>query len=363
MKKVLFIDRDGTIIEEPADEQVDSLEKFRFLPGAITALAKIALKLDFELVMVTNQDGLGTASFPEENFWPVQNTMLNVLESAGVVFDEIFIDRSFPHENKPTRKPATGMLKKYMAPGYNLKESFIIGDRESDLQLAKNLGARSVFISNEQNNQADLSTKDWNKIYEFLALKSRRVSMQRKTAETEIDLTINLDGNGKAEIATGIGFLDHMLHLLARHSGMDITLKINGDLHVDEHHTTEDCAIVLGQAVKEALGNKVGMERYGFVLPMDECHATVAIDFSGRSDLIWKADFKREKIGEMPTEMFRHFFKSFSDNAACNLLIKVDGENEHHKIEAIFKGLARSIRQAIRRDPENVQIPSSKELL
>ncbi|MCB0282163.1 MAG: bifunctional histidinol-phosphatase/imidazoleglycerol-phosphate dehydratase HisB [Calditrichaeota bacterium] len=362
MKRVLFIDRDGTIIHEPQDEQIDSLEKLSFLPGSISGLAKIA-KLDFTLVMVTNQDGLGTDSFPEETFWPAHNIILKTLQSEGIVFKDILIDKSFPNENKPTRKPGTGLLKKYINGKYDLAESYVIGDRESDIQLAKNLGAKAIFISDKYHPDAILSTTNWNDIYRFLALETRTVKINRKTQETDISLELNLDGSGKADIKTGIGFLDHMLHLFARHSGVDLSIKIKGDLQVDEHHTTEDCAIVLGQALEKALGNKKGLERYGFVLPMDESYAIVALDFSGRSDLIWKVKFKREKLGEMPTEMFHHFFKSFSDNARCNLLIKAKGKNEHHKIEAIFKGVARCVRQAVRREPGNQQVPSSKELL
>ena len=340
MKKALFIDRDGTIIIEPEDEQVDSFEKLEFLPGAISNLKKIVTELDYELVMVTNQDGLGTESFPEETFWPVQNKILSILSGEGITFNEIVIDRSFPEDNAPTRKPGTAMLKKYMNGEYNLSESYVIGDRKTDIQLAKNLKSKAIFIGDTEDNEAELSAPDWNTIYNFLKHPPRVETVERTTKETSIRLQINLDGTGKSEVDSGIGFFDHMLELFAKHSGCDLKADIKGDLHVDEHHMVEDTAIVLGEAMTKALGDKRGIERYGFLLPMDESLAQVAIDFSGRGEFVWQAEFKREKIGEMPTELFYHFFKSFSDSARCNLHIKVEGINEHHKIEAIFKAFA-----------------------
>jgi imidazoleglycerol-phosphate dehydratase/histidinol-phosphatase len=363
MKKVLFIDRDGTIIVDPPDEQVDSLEKMEFLPGVIVNLHKIANELDFELVMVTNQDGLGTDSFPEELFWPAHNKMLRTLENEGIHFSDILIDRSFPGDNASTRKPATAMLAKYINGEYDLKNSFVIGDRVTDVQLAKNIGSRAIFIHDKPNADADLSTKDWNEIYKFLRSLGRVVETKRKTKETDIELRLNLDGTGKGSIDTGVGFFNHMLELFAKHAQCDIRLSVKGDLHVDEHHAIEDTAIVLGEAFYKALGNKKGIERYGFLLPMDESIAEVAVDFSGRSELIWKADFRREKIGDMPTELIYHFFKSFSDSAKCNLYIKVEGENEHHKSEAIFKAVAKAIRMAIVKNLQNLQIPSTKGVL
>ena len=363
MKKVLFIDRDGTIIKEPPDEQVDSFEKLEFLPGAICALKNIARELDFKLVMVTNQDGLGTESFPEDTFWPVHNLMLRVLAGEGIQFDEILIDRSFPHENAHTRKPQIGLLKHYLNGEYDLDESFVIGDRESDLQLAKNLGTQAIFISEQMHPDAALSTTDWEEIYRFLKLKQRVVTVERNTKETQIRLTLNLDGNGRFKASSGIGFFDHMLELLTRHAGFDLTGQLKGDLHVDEHHLVEDTAIVLGEAFRQALGDMRGTERYGFVLPMDESLAQVAVDFCGRSTLAWKAEFKREKIGDMPTELFEHFFKSFAEGARCALHIHVEGQNEHHKIEAIFKAVGRAMRQAVRRDAQSLEIPSTKGTL
>ncbi len=362
-KKILFIDRDGTIIKEPPDEQVDSIEKLEFLPGVISALKKIAHELDFELVMVTNQDGLGTESFPEETFWPVHNLMLRVLESEGVRFKEVLIDRSFPEDNAPTRKPRTGLLKHYLDGNYNLKESFVIGDRETDIELAKNLGARAIFISEKENSDAALTTTKWEEIYRFLKLGVRVVQVERKTKETQISLTLNADGKGDFNVQTGLGFFDHMLELFTRNAGFDLKGQVKGDLHVDEHHLVEDTALVLGEAVRKALGDLKGVERYGFVLPMDESLAKVAIDFCGRSTLVWKAKFRREKIGDMPTELFEHFFKSFAETARCALHVKVKGDNEHHKIEAIFKAIGRAIRQAVRRDPQRFEIPSTKGLL
>ncbi|MBN2423554.1 MAG: bifunctional histidinol-phosphatase/imidazoleglycerol-phosphate dehydratase HisB [Calditrichaceae bacterium] len=363
MKRALFIDRDGTIIIEPADEQIDSFEKLEFYPGAITALAKIAKETDFELVMVSNQDGLGTASFPEHTFRPVHNFIIKTLEGEGIRFKKLLIDNSFPHENSPKRKPGTGMLKGYMNGNYDLAGSYVIGDRKTDVQLAKNLGCKSIRLTTEKEKEADLVTTDWNKIYEYLKNPPRCAEVARKTRETDIHLKINLDGSGKYKIKSGLGFFDHMLELFTKHSGCDITLKVKGDLHVDEHHSVEDTALALGEAFKKAMGDKRGMERYGFVLPMDECLTLAALDFSGRPDLIWNVSFKREKVGDMPTELFKHFFKSFCDAAGLNLHITAQGENEHHKIEAVFKAVARSIKQALRRDPRDFSIPSSKGIL
>jgi imidazoleglycerol-phosphate dehydratase/histidinol-phosphatase len=360
MKRVLFIDRDGTIIVEPEDEQIDSYNKLSFLPGVLSNLARIAKKGVFELVMVTNQDGLGTKSFPEDTFWPVHNLMLDILKSEGIIFNDILIDRSFPSDNAPTRKPKTGMLKKYMDGDYDLENSYVIGDRESDVQLARNMGMNAIMIGNKKNSDAALTTKCWEDIFHFLFFPIRSAKVQRQTKETQIDITINMDGSGKAHIKSGLGFLDHMLDLFAKHASIDIDAKISGDLHVDEHHTVEDTAIVLGQAMHKALGDKRGINRYGFLLPMDESHAYAAIDFSGRPELNWKVKFRREKIGEMPTELFYHFFKSFCDHAQCNLLIKAKGKNEHHKIEAIFKAVARAIKNAVKIDPDSDQIPSTK---
>lgn len=365
MKKVLFIDRDGTIIvEPPTDYQVDSLEKLEFLPGAISNLRKIAELLDYELVMVTNQDGLGTDSFPEDTFWPAHNKMLKTLENEGVVFDEVCIDRTFEHENADTRKPGTGMLTKYMQGDYDLANSYVFGDRTSDIQLAKNLGAKAIFISEESNSEAALTTTSWDEIFEFLQLPQRKVSVSRVTKETDIQIELNLDGKGNCQNETGLGFFDHMLDQLGKHSGSDLKVLVKGDLHIDEHHTIEDTALALGEAFKKAIGDKRGINRYGFLLPMDEALAQVAIDFSGRPWLVWEADFKREKVGDMPTEMFMHFFKSFSDAAQCNLNIKVEGDNEHHKIEAIFKAFAKAIKMAVKRNAEELDVlPSTKGTL
>lgn len=359
-KKVLFIDRDGTIIIEPPDEQVDSFEKMEFYPRVIHHLRRIATELDFELVMVTNQDGLGTDSFPEETFWPVQNKMLQILESEGIRFDDIIIDKTFPHENAPTRKPGIALLTKYLNGSYNLQNSFVIGDRKTDIQLAKNLGCQAIYIHSKKDRDAVLTTLDWNEIYNFLAIPERVVEKTRKTHETDIKIKINLDGTGKSNINSGIGFYDHMLELFAKHASCDLALKVKGDLQVDEHHTVEDTALCLGEAILEALGDKRGIERYGFLLPMDESIAEVAIDFSGRPELVWKTKFKREKVGELPSELFQHFFKSFSNAAQCNLYIKAKGENEHHKIEAIFKAFAKSVKMAVKREPGNRSIPSTK---
>jgi imidazoleglycerol-phosphate dehydratase/histidinol-phosphatase len=364
MKKVLFIDRDGTLIYEPADFQIDAFEKLRFLPGVFTYLGKIARETDFELVMVSNQDGLGTESFPEAAFFPVHDFMLRTLEAEGIVFSEICIDRSFARENKPTRKPETGMLTKYLSGEYDLENSFVVGDRETDVQLAKNLGAKAIFIKNANfvppANENVFQAENWREIYEFLKLPPRRATHERKTKETEISVELNLDGAGRAEIATGITFFDHMLEQLARHGNLDLKITARGDLEVDEHHTIEDVAITLGEAFGLALRDKRGMERYGFVLPMDDCLAQVAIDFGGRNWIVWEADFRREMIGKMPTEMFFHFFKSFSDKALCNLNIKAEGANEHHKIEAIFKAFAKAIKMAVRRDAASDALPSTK---
>lgn len=363
MKKVLFIDRDGTILVEPEDEQVDSFEKMEFLPGVISNLHKIARELDFELVMVTNQDGLGTESFPEDTFWPVQIKMLSILKGEGIEFAYVLIDRTFPHENASTRKPGTALLKKYTNGKYDLSNSFVIGDRLSDVQLAKNLRAKSILIGADEDENADFSAKDWTEIYNYLKYPPRIAAEERITKETAVKIEINLDGTGQAGINSGVGFFDHMLELFAKHSGCDLKAEIKGDLHVDEHHMVEDTAIVLGKAFSGALGDKRGIERYGFVLPMDESLAQVAIDLSGRSELQWKVKFKREEIGDMPTELFYHFFKSFADSARCTLHIRAKGKNEHHKIEAVFKAFARAIKMAVRRDPGNEFIPSTKGVI
>jgi imidazoleglycerol-phosphate dehydratase/histidinol-phosphatase len=363
MKKILFIDRDGTILVEPADKQIDSLEKMEFYPGVIVNLHRIASELDYELVMVSNQDGLGTTSFPEDTFWPVQNKMLKILESEGIHFKNIIIDRSLPHENKPTRKPGTDLLKKYMKGKHNLKGSYVIGDRLTDVQLADNLGVKAIILGGEADGSAALVTKDWKEVYRFLRFPDRVAEAKRTTKETYISVLLNLDGKGGSEVKTGIGFFDHMLDLFAKHSLCDLRISVKGDLHVDEHHTVEDTAIALGEAAQKAMGKKSGIERYGFMLPMDESISRVAIDLSGRSELVWKVKFKREHIGDMPTEMFYHFFKSFADSAKCNIYINAKGKNEHHKIEAIFKAFARAFRIAVQRDPGNKQIPSTKGLL
>jgi imidazoleglycerol-phosphate dehydratase / histidinol-phosphatase len=378
-KKILFIDRDGTLIKEaPPTYQLDSFSKLAFYPNMFTWMRRIAQELDFELVMVTNQDGLGTASFPEEIFWPVHELVMQSLANEGIHFSEVFIDRTFPADNAPTRKPGTGMLLEYMNnPNYDLAGSFVIGDRITDVQLAKNLGCKAIWLNNdaslgaaEVNDELSqlqpviaLETTDWKLIYEQLRQGERIISHERNTNETKIQIRLDPDGKGNAAINTGLHFFDHMLEQLSRHSNIDMTITVKGDLHIDEHHTIEDTAIALGEAISLALGNKKGIERYGFTLPMDDCLAQVAIDFGGRSWLVWEADFKREKIGDMPTEMFYHFFKSFADAAKCNLNIKVNGENEHHKIESIFKALAKAIKQAVKRDLENQQLPSTKGLL
>lgn len=377
MKKVLFIDRDGTLIKEPADEQIDSFDKLEFYPKVFQYLSKIAKELDFEIVMITNQDGLGTSVYPENTFWPVHNFVLNAFEAEGITFKEQFIDRTFAKDNAPTRKPNTGLLTQYFSKDYDLANSFVIGDRLTDIELAKNLEAKGIFINDNTNlgtneitvKQTDLETfialetNDWQEIYEFLKLKERSASIIRNTNETKIKIDLNLDGTGKSEIDTGIAFFDHMLDQIARHGQLDLNVKVAGDLEVDEHHTIEDTAIALGEVFAEALGNKLGVERYGFCLPMDDCLAQVAIDFGGRNWLVWEADFKREMIGKMPTEMFVHFFKSFTDGAKCNLNIKAEGTNEHHKIEAIFKAFAKAIKMAVKRDSEKMVLPSTKGML
>jgi imidazoleglycerol-phosphate dehydratase/histidinol-phosphatase len=362
MKRVLFIDRDGTLIREPDDEQVDSLEKLSFLPGALVSMNQIASRLSYELVMVTNQDGLGTDSFPEAHFWPAHKKMLETFESAGVVFDEIYIDRTFESEQADTRKPGIGMLQGYLDGSYDIHNSYVIGDRATDVQLAKNLGAKAIYIGEEAPG-AVLCTRDWGQIFAHLLAAERSSSVNRTTNETEISISLDLNGNGKADNETGIPFFDHMLDQLARHGQLDLSVKVKGDLEVDEHHTIEDTALALGEAFNSALGDKKGIERYGFCLPMDDCLAQVAIDFGGRNWLEWDAKFTREMIGKMPTEMFFHFFKSFSDTAKCNLNIKAEGTNEHHKIEAIFKAFAKAIRMAVRQDPFNTTLPSTKGVL
>ena len=364
MKKVLFIDRDGTLIDEPEDFQIDSFEKLKFPPQVFTYLGKIARELDYELVMVSNQDGLGTASFPEETFHPVQNFIVQTFENEGIVFSEIHIDRSFAHENKLTRKPQTEMLTEYFSADYDLKNSFVIGDRETDVQLAVNLNAKAIYIKNENFNTPETENvfvaENWRKIYEFLKSPPRKVFHRRKTNETEITIELNLDESGKSEISTGISFFDHMLEQIARHGAIDLRIEAKGDLHIDEHHTIEDAAIALGEAFNLALQDKRGMERYGFCLPMDDCLAQVAIDFGGRNWCIWEAEFKRETVGKMPTEMFFHFFKSFTDKAQCNLNIKAEGTNEHHKIEAIFKAFAKAVKMAVKRNIDDTNLPSTK---
>ena len=377
MKKVLFIDRDGTLIKEPADEQIDSFEKLVFYPKVFTYLSKIAKELDFEIVMITNQDGLGTDVYPENTFWPIHNFVLQSFENEGVIFEEQFIDRTFAKDNAPTRKPNTGLLTKYFSEDYDLENSFVIGDRLTDVELAKNLGSKGIFINDNTNLGTDeitvkrdsldqfigLESNDWEEIYKFLKAKERTGSIERNTNETKIKIDLNLDGTGQSNIDTGIAFFDHMLDQIARHGQLDLNIKVDGDLEVDEHHTIEDTAIALGEVFATTLGNKLGIERYGFSLPMDDCFAQAAIDFGGRNWLVWEADFKREMIGKMPTEMFFHFFKSFTDGAKCNLNIKAEGTNEHHKIEAIFKAFAKAIKMAVKRDVEKMILPSTKGML
>jgi imidazoleglycerol-phosphate dehydratase / histidinol-phosphatase len=380
MKRVLFIDRDGTLIKEaPPTYQLDSFDKLTFYPHMFEYMKRIANELEYELVMPTNQDGMGTASFPEDTFWPLHNFVIKSLEGEGIHFSDVLIDRTFPHENAPTRKPGIGMFTKYINDAdYDLANSFVIGDRITDIQLAKNLGCKGIWINNDaalgsaeikdkveelRQSTIVLETTEWSKIYEFLKLGLRKVVHERNTNETKIRIELNMDGSGKADISTGLGFFDHMLEQIARHGKIDLTLQTKGDLHIDEHHTIEDTGIALGEAFAKALADKRGMERYGFALPMDEAEAKVLIDFGGRNWLVWNAEFKREKIGEMPTEMFFHFFKSFSDAAKCNLNIECKGDNEHHKIEGIFKAFANAIRMAVKRDPMSNYLPSTKGVL
>lgn len=373
--KLLFIDRDGTLVLEPEDEQIDSFSKLRFYPGALPYLSRIAKELDFKLVLVSNQDGLGTDAHPEANFWPVHQLIIDTFQGEGVAFVKEHIDRTFPHENAPTRKPAIGMLSEYLdETQYDLANSYVIGDRINDVKLAENLGAKAIWLRNNDalgklenvsvNSQTvALETSDWRKIYEFLKLGERRAEIHRKTNETDVYIQVNLDGTGRSQIDTGLPFFDHMLDQLARHGALDLTIRTKGDLHIDEHHTIEDTGIALGELFLKVLGDKRGIERYAFCLPMDDCLAQVALDFGGRNWIVWDAAFKREKIGDMPTEMFFHFFKSFSDGAKSNLNIQATGENEHHKIEAIFKAFAKCIKKAVRRDVDNMQLPSTKGVL
>lgn len=377
MRKILFIDRDGTLIKEPADDpQIDSFDKLSFYPGAITGLSKIAQLNEYTLVMVSNQDGLGTSSFPETDFWPVQHLVIETFLGSGVRFDEVCIDPSLPSENKPTRKPGVGMLTHYMDGTWDLSNSYVIGDRMTDVALANNLGCRAIYIDSgntlgdfeiDPNESLEeviaLRTQSWNEIFAFLQAGARRVNHTRNTNETAISISLDLDGTGVSNVHTGIAFFDHMLDQLAKHGQMNLSIQVDGDLEVDEHHTIEDTAIALGEAFHQALGNKLGIERYGFCLPMDDVLAQVAIDFGGRNWLVWEAEFKREMIGQMPCEMFMHFFKSFTDGAKANLHIKAEGQNEHHKIEAIFKAWAKAIKMAVRRDPDRMILPSTKGTL
>lgn len=377
MKKVLFIDRDGTLIKEPKDYQIDSFEKLEFYPDVLFYLRKIATELDFELVLVTNQDGLGTDSFPEDTFWPVHHFMIQCLENEGIKFKDQFIDRTFAIDSAPTRKPNTGLLESYFSEDFDLKNSYVIGDRLTDIELAKNLGAKGIYINNdaklgieeltisqnELNPFMVLETNKWKRIYEFLKLKTRTGTISRITNETAIEISLNLDGTGQSSIDTGIAFFDHMLDQIARHGQVDLNIKVDGDLEVDEHHTIEDTAIALGELFNQLLADKLGIERYGFCLPMDDCLAQVSIDFGGRNWLVWEANFKREYVGKMPTEMFIHFFKSFTDAAKCNLNIKAEGLNEHHKIESIFKAFSKSIKMAVKRDVDRMILPSTKGIL
>jgi imidazoleglycerol-phosphate dehydratase/histidinol-phosphatase len=376
-KRVLFIDRDGTLIKEPTDEQIDAFDKLIFYPKVFQYMSKICKELDFEIVMITNQDGLGTEIYPENSFWPVHDFVIDAFKNEGVVFDEQFIDRTFAKDNAPTRKPNTGLLSKYFSEDYDLENSFVIGDRLTDIELAKNLNAKGIYINDNTNlgtneitvkreeldNYIALETNDWEEIYRFLKVKERTGSIKRNTNETKIEIDLNLDGTGKSNVDTGLAFFDHMLDQIARHGQLDLNIKVIGDLEVDEHHTIEDTAIALGELFNKVLSSKLGIERYGFCLPMDDCLAQVAIDFGGRNWLVWEADFKREMIGKMPTEMFLHFFKSFTDGAKCNLNIKAEGTNEHHKIEAIFKAFAKAIKMAVKRDVEKMILPSTKGML
>lgn len=354
MKKILFIDRDGTILREPEDEQIDSFEKFKFLPGAISALRFLRQHTDYLFVLVSNQDGLGTDAYPEADFWPTHNLMLDILHGEGIDFDAQHIDRSFPEDNLPTRKPGIAMLTEYLTGNYDIAGSYVIGDRHTDALLAQNLGCQSLILSDEM---------DWERIREVAYAGERTAEVRRTTKETDIHIHLNLDGNGKADIQTGLGFFDHMLEQIAKHGNIDLSIQAKGDLHVDEHHTIEDTGLALGECLLKAMGDKRGIERYGYCLPMDDCLCQVALDFGGRPWLVWNAEFHRERIGEMPTEMFLHFFKSLSDAARMNLNIRAEGENEHHKIEGIFKALARALKMAIRRDVEHMQLPSSKGIL
>jgi imidazoleglycerol-phosphate dehydratase / histidinol-phosphatase len=379
LKRILFIDRDGTLINEaPPTYQLDNFDKLTFYPHMFEYMGRIARELDYELVMVTNQDGLGTNAFPEDTFWPLHNLVMKSLEGEGIHFSAVHIDRSFPHDNAPTRKPGTGMLTQYLNnPDYDIANSYVIGDRITDVQLAKNLGCKAIWLNQDPNLGAGeiqdkvtelryviaLESMHWSTIYDYLKLGLRRVIHERNTNETQIKIELNVDGRGKGAIYTGLGFFDHMLDQIARHGKMDLTVRANGDLHIDEHHTIEDTGIALGEAFAQALADKRGMERYGFALPMDEADAKVLIDFGGRNWIVWNAEFKRERIGEMPTEMFFHFFKSFSDAARCNLNIECHGDNEHHKIEAIFKAFAKAIRMAVKRDPLSNYLPSTKGVL
>lgn len=376
MKKILFLDRDGTLVREPSDFQVDALDKVEYLPGVFRYLSRIAEEMDYDFVMVTNQDGLGTPSLPEADFWPPHNAILKAFENEGIIFKEILIDRTFGHENAPTRKPNTGLLTHYFdSNSYDLSNSFVIGDRITDIQLAQNLGARGIWIhsSNVHGTPESLLQMEslqpytalvahnWSEIYHFLRSSSRSAVVHRTTRETDVRVVLEIDGKGRYQNHTGIGFFDHMLDQLAKHSGCNLEVQVQGDLHIDEHHTIEDTALALGEAFRIALGDKRGIERYGFaILPMDDCLAQAAIDFSGRPWLVWNAAFRREKVGGMPTEMFYHFFKSFSDQAHCNLNLKAEGENEHHKIEILFKALARAIRSAVSKNTGNTEIPSTK---
>jgi|AntRauTorckE5430_2_1112549.scaffolds.fasta_scaffold00137_4 imidazoleglycerol-phosphate dehydratase/histidinol-phosphatase len=377
-QKILFLDRDGTLILEPADYQVDHIDKLNFYPGVFRWLGRIVRELDYELVMVTNQDGLGTDSYPEQNFWPTHNAMLRAFEAEGITFSEQVIDRTFAADNQPTRKPGTKLVEHYMTNDYDLANSYVVGDRLTDIQLAKNMGAKGIWIATDPELGAEeldagqlasvddtiaLRTTSWEEIYRLLRLESRTASIHRKTKETDIKINLDLDGTGKTKMNTGLGFFDHMLDQLGRHSGCDLSISVDGDLHIDEHHTIEDTAIALGEAFGQALGDKLGIERYGFNLVMDESIVDVRLDFGGRQWLVWDCEYKREKVGDMPTEMFYHFFKSFSDGAKCNLAIKAEGQNEHHMIEATFKGLAKSIKAAKRRDVDNMRLPSTKGML